>query len=137
MIALVDGFNPRSLWVLSVLLALTLNTGSRRKLFWVGLTFLTVTALVYMAFITGIFTMLHVLPFVGWVRGIVALVMLVNPAWMSQISSSFLVFAVAFGVAGLVLLVHRNLLPRFGIRIGSELAPTVAGQRHHHKRRQR
>ena len=61
--------------------------------------------------------------------------MLVNPAWMSQISSSFLVFAVAFGVAGLVLLVHRNLLPRFGI--GSELAPTVAGQRHHHKRRQR
>ena len=33
MIALVDGFNPRSLWVLSVLLALMLNTGSRRKLF--------------------------------------------------------------------------------------------------------
>lgn len=278
LIALVDGFNPCSLWVLSVLLALTLNTGSRSKLFWVGLTFLTVTALVYMAFITGLFTMFSVLPFVGWVRGIVALaalafaavnikdyfwyksgisftigeeqkpgiyrnirrvltagestwqiigatvvlsagvslvefsctagfpvlwtnllvaqgataltfglllllymliyqidelaiflvavftlkasrlgesegrilklvggllmltlaiVMLVNPAWMNQISSSLLVFALAFGAAGLVLLVHRNLLPRFGIRIGSELAPTAATHRHHHKRRQR
>lgn len=278
LIALVDGFNPCSLWVLSVLLALTLNTGSRRKLFWVGLTFVTVTALVYMAFITGLFTMFRVLPFVGWVRGIVALaalafavvnikdyfwyksgvsftigeeqkpgiyrnmrrvltagestwrimaatvvlaagvslvefsctagfpvlwtnllvaqgttvltfglllllymliyqidelaiflvavftlkasrlgesegrilklvggllmltlaiVMLVNPAWMNQISSSLVVFAIAFGAAALVLWVHRNLLPRLGIRIGSELAPTVATQRQHHKRRRR
>lgn len=276
LIALVDGFNPCSLWVLSVLLALTLNTGSRRKLFWVGLTFVTVTALVYMAFITGLFTMFRVLPFVGWVRGIVvlvalafavvnikdyfwyksgisftiadeqkpgiyrnirrvltagestwrimaatvvlaagvslvefsctagfpvlwtnllvaqgataltfglllllymliyqidelgiflvavftlkasrlgesegrilklvggllmltlAIVMLVNPAWMNQISSSLVVFAVAFGTAGLVLLVHRKVLPRFGIRIGSELAPTVATHSRHHKRR--
>ncbi|MCE7984526.1 MAG: thioredoxin [Caldilinea sp. CFX5] len=278
LIALVDGFNPCSLWVLSVLLALTLNTGSRRKLFWVGLTFVTVTALVYMAFITGLFTMFSVLPFVGWVRGIVALaalafaavnikdyfwyksgisftiadeqkpgiyrgirgvltagestwrliaatvvlaagvslvefsctagfpvlwtnllvtqeataltfglllllymliyqidelgiflvavftlkasrlgesqgrilklvggllmltlalVMLVNPAWMNQISSSLLVFAVAFGAAALVLLVHRKVLPYFGIHIGSELAPTVATHGRQHKRRHR
>lgn len=276
LIALVDGFNPCSLWVLSVLLALTINTGSRRKLFWVGLTFVTVTALVYMAFITGLFTMFRVLPFVGWVRGIVALaalafavvnvkdyfwyksgisftiaeeqkpgiyrgirgvltagestwrimaatvvlaagvslvefsctagfpvlwtnllvaqeataltfglllllymliyqidelaiflvavftlkasrlgesegrilklvggllmltlaiVVLVNPAWMNQISSSLLVFAIAFGATALVLLVHRKLLPRFGIRIGSELAPTVATHSRYHKRR--
>lgn len=278
LIALVDGFNPCSLWVLSVLLALTLNTGSRRKLFWVGLTFVTVTALVYMAFITGLFTMFRVLPFVGWVRGIVALaalafaavnikdyfwyksgisftigdeqkpgiyrnmrrvlmadestwqligatvvlaagvslvefsctagfpvlwtnllvaqgataltfglllllymliyqidelgiflvalftlkasrlgeregrilklvggllmltlalVMLINPAWMNQLSSSLLVFAIAFGAAGLVLLVHRKVLPHFGIRIGSELAPTAVTPRHHYKRRHR
>ncbi|MHC1783721.1 MAG: glutaredoxin family protein [Anaerolineaceae bacterium] len=31
LIALVDGFNPCSLWVLSMLLALTLHTGSRKK----------------------------------------------------------------------------------------------------------
>lgn len=276
LIALVDGFNPCSLWVLSVLIALTLNTGSRRKLFWVGLTFLTVTALVYMAFITGLFTMFRVLPFVGWVRGIVALaalafavvnikdyfwyksgisftiadeqkpgiyrdirgiltagestwriiaatvvlaagvslvefsctagfpvlwtnllvaqqvtaltfglllllymliyqidelgiflvalftlksnrlgesegrilklvggllmltlalVMLVNPAWMKQISSSLLVFAIAFVATGIVLVVHRKLLPHFGIRIGSELAPTSGKCLRQHKQR--
>ena len=33
LIAFVDGFNPCSLWVLSMLLALTLHTGSRKKVF--------------------------------------------------------------------------------------------------------
>jgi hypothetical protein len=32
------------------------------------------------------------------------------------------VFAVAFGAALLVLLAHRVILPRFGVRIGSETA---------------
>lgn len=275
LIAFVDGFNPCSLWVLSMLLALTLNTGSRRKILLVGLVFLSVTALVYMAFITGLFTMFSVISFVGWIQGAVALVaiffaavnikdyfwykeglsftiadkqkpgiyrrlrrvlaagdstagligatvvlaagvslvefsctagfpvlwtnllitqqvttatfvallllymliyqldelalflvavvtlkagkleekqgrllkliggmlmltlavvMLINPAWMNQISSSLLIFAVAFAATGLVLLIHRLLLPRWGIRLGSELAP--APRKHSHKRQQ-
>ena len=76
LIAFVDGFNPCSLWVLSVLLALTLNTGSRRRVFLVGIVFLTVTSLVYMAFITGLFTMFSVISFVGWIQVVVALVAL-------------------------------------------------------------
>jgi hypothetical protein len=32
------------------------------------------------------------------------------------------VFAVAFAAAGLVLLVHRVILPRFGVTIGTEFA---------------
>lgn len=74
LIAFVDGFNPCSLWVLSVLLALTLHTGSRRKVFIIGLVFLTVTSLVYVLFIAGLFTMFTVISFVGWIRIIVALV---------------------------------------------------------------
>ena len=76
LIAFVDGFNPCFLWVLSVLLALTLNTGSRRRVFLVGIVFLTVTSLVYMAFITGLFTMFSVISFVGWIQIAVALVAL-------------------------------------------------------------
>lgn len=45
-IAFVDGFNPCSLWVLSVLLALMLHTDSRKKVLIIGLLFLTVTSLV-------------------------------------------------------------------------------------------
>lgn len=75
-IAFVDGFNPCSLWVLSVLLALTLHTGSRKKVFIIGLIFLTVTSLVYVLFIAGLFTMFTVISFVGWIRVIVALVAL-------------------------------------------------------------
>jgi hypothetical protein len=51
-----------------------------------------------------------------------AAVMLFNPSLMNQVSTSLLVFAVAFAAALLVLLVHRVILPRFGVRIGSEAA---------------
>jgi thiol-disulfide isomerase/thioredoxin len=77
LIALVDGFNPCSVWVLTMLLALTLHTGSRRKVILIGLIFLTVTAAIYGLFITGLFTMFTVLSFTGWIQVIVALVALV------------------------------------------------------------
>ncbi len=76
LIAIVDGFNPCSLWVLSVLMALTLHTGSRKKVLVVGLVFLTVTAAVYVLFIAGLFTMLTVVSFLGWIQVVVALVAL-------------------------------------------------------------
>jgi glutaredoxin len=73
LIALVDGFNPCSLWALTMLLALTLHTGSRRKVLIIGLIFLTVTAAVYGFFITGLFTVFTVLSFTGWIQAAVAL----------------------------------------------------------------
>lgn len=76
LIAFVDGVNPCSLWVLSVLLALTIHTGSRRKVFIIGAVFLTVTSLVYVLFIAGLFTMFTVLDWVPWIQVVVALVAL-------------------------------------------------------------
>jgi hypothetical protein len=49
-----------------------------------------------------------------------AAVMLVNPAWMNELGSSLVVFAVALGIFLLVLLVHRVILPRLGIALGSD-----------------
>ena len=264
LIAFVDGFNPCSLWVLGILLALTLHTGSRKKVFIIGLVFLTVTSLVYALFIAGLFTMFTIVSFAPWIRIVIALValffaavnikdyfwykegisftiadekkpglyksmrrvlnagdsmpgligativmsagaslvefsctagfpvlwtnllaaqgvtaltfvallglymviyqfdemaifmaavvslraskleekqgrilklvggmlmltlavvMLVNPNLMNRVTTSLLVFALAFAAAGLVLLVHRVILPRFGVRIGTEFAP--------------
>ncbi len=76
LISFVDGFNPCSVWVLTMLLTLTLHTGSRRKVLLIGLIFLTVTAAVYGLFITGLFTMFTVVNFVDWVQVVVALVAL-------------------------------------------------------------
>jgi hypothetical protein len=76
LIAFVDGFNPCSVWVLSMLLALTLHTGSRKKVLIIGLIFLTVTALVYALFIAGLFSVLKVVSFIGWVQVVVSLVAL-------------------------------------------------------------
>lgn len=75
-IAFVDGFNPCSVWVLTMLLALTLHTGSREKVLVIGLVFLTVTALVYALFIAGLFTIFTFTSFVTWVQIVVALVAL-------------------------------------------------------------
>ncbi len=76
-IALVDGFNPCSLWVLTMLLALTLHTGSRKKVFVIGFVFLTVTAAIYALFIAGLFSVLSISSFMGWIRILVALIALV------------------------------------------------------------
>lgn len=76
LIAFIDGFNPCSLWVLSMLLALTIHTGSRRKVFIIGAVFLTVTSLVYVLFIAGLFTMFTVLDWIPWIQVLVAAVAL-------------------------------------------------------------
>ena len=76
LIALVDGFNPCSLWVLTVLIALSLRAGSRRRMMLVGLTFITVTAGIYALFIAGLFTVFTVVAFAPWIRVLVALVAL-------------------------------------------------------------
>lgn len=77
LIAFVDGFNPCSLWVLSMLMALVLHTGSRKKVLLIGLIFLTVTAGIYALFIAGLFSVLRLVSFMGWVQGLVAGVALV------------------------------------------------------------
>lgn len=74
LIAVVDGVNPCSLWVLSVLLALTLRTGSRRTIAVIGLVFIFVTALVYALFIAGLFSIFSVVSFAPWVRVVVAVI---------------------------------------------------------------
>ncbi len=76
LIALVDGVNPCSIWVLTMLLALTLHTGSRKKIILIGIVFLTVTALIYALFIAGLFTVLSVVSFVGWIQVVVAIMAL-------------------------------------------------------------
>jgi thiol-disulfide isomerase/thioredoxin len=73
LIAFVDGFNPCSLWVLSILLALVIHTGSRRRIALVGSTFLLVTAAVYGLFIAGLFKVFTVVDFLGTIQGVVAL----------------------------------------------------------------
>jgi cytochrome c biogenesis protein CcdA/glutaredoxin len=75
-IGFVDGFNPCSLWVLSVLLALTLHSGSRKKILVVGLTFLIVTTIVYSLFITGVFTLFSYIGYLKWIQVGVALIAL-------------------------------------------------------------
>jgi cytochrome c biogenesis protein CcdA len=70
-IAFIDGFNPCSLWVLTLLLGLVIRSGSRRRIALVGLSFLLTTATIYGAFIAGMFGILALVVHLGWVRWLV------------------------------------------------------------------
>lgn len=72
LISFVDGFNPCSLWVLSILLALVLHSGSRKRIMLVGVTFLTVTATAYILFIVGLFGVFSFLGSLAWIQLAVA-----------------------------------------------------------------
>lgn len=71
LIGLVDGFNPCSLWVLTVLLGVTVRAG-REKVLAVGLTFLPVTALVYGLFIAGVLSIFSYVSHLDEIRVAVA-----------------------------------------------------------------
>lgn len=73
LIALLDGINPCSLWVLTFLLGMVVHTGSRRKMLLVGSVFLVTTALIYGMFIVGVVQAMALLSFVPWIRVVVAL----------------------------------------------------------------
>lgn len=70
-IAFVDGFNPCSLWVLTLLLGLVIHSGSRGRVALVGLTFLATTAAIYGGFIAGLFGILGLVLHLGWLRWLV------------------------------------------------------------------
>ena len=74
LISFVDGFNPCSIWVLSMLLAITLNTRSRKKVLIIGFVFIFVTALIYALFVGGLFTVFTFIGYIGWIQLVVALI---------------------------------------------------------------
>jgi hypothetical protein len=49
-----------------------------------------------------------------------SIVMLIDPALMNNLDSSLIIFGAAFLATCLVLVIHRLLLPKIGIRVGSE-----------------
>lgn len=73
-IGFVDGVNPCSLWVLSLLLAIVAGRGSRGRVLLVGGTFLAVTAAMYALYMAGMYSAASYLGGMGWLRVVVAAV---------------------------------------------------------------
>ena len=73
-IGLVDGMNPCSLWVITVLLAIVVRTGARGRVIAIGTTYLVVTALMYGLFILGVYSALGLIAHLTAVQVVVAVV---------------------------------------------------------------
>jgi len=71
-IGFVDGVNPCSLWVLSILLALVLHSGSRRRVLLVGSAFLLVTTALYGLYVVGAYSLLSYASYISWIQRAVA-----------------------------------------------------------------
>ena len=76
-IGLVDGVNPCSLWVLTMLLAMVIHTDSRKKTLIIGFVYLFITAAIYALFILGVFSLLSYVRFLKWIQIVVACITLV------------------------------------------------------------
>lgn len=75
----IDGFNPCAMWVLIFLITMLFNMKDRKKMWFLGITFLVTSALVYLLFMfawLGITTQL--LTKVSWFRKLIAAVALVG-----------------------------------------------------------
>ncbi|MDD5053775.1 MAG: hypothetical protein PHG04_00145 [Candidatus Nanoarchaeia archaeon] len=75
-IAIMDGVNPCSLWMIMFLLGIVLYTGSRKKILLIGLTFLITTTVVYGIFMVGLLNILYYVGFVFWIRLFIGLLAL-------------------------------------------------------------
>jgi hypothetical protein len=73
-IGFVDGINPCSLWVISILLAIVIRTGSRRRVIAIGSAFLLVTAAMYALYMAGIYSALTVIGYLGGIQIVVGAV---------------------------------------------------------------
>lgn len=71
-IGFVDGINPCSLWVISVLLTIVVRTADRRRVVAVGTTFLLVTAAMYALYMFGIYSALAVASHLTTIQYVVA-----------------------------------------------------------------
>ena len=78
LIAIIDGFNPCTIWVLTFLLVLLTSVShSRERLFIVGFCFLAVVFVVYFLFMAAWLNIFLFMGYVGFLRIVVAIIALI------------------------------------------------------------
>jgi thiol-disulfide isomerase/thioredoxin len=79
-VGFLDGFNPCSMWSLLVMLTLVIATGSRKKVWLVGWTFIIVSAISYFVFMSAWLNLFMFLGYLVIIRVIVGIIAIVSGA---------------------------------------------------------
>src|SRR5574344_1511802 len=77
-IGFIDGFNPCAMWVLIFLITMLMNMNDKKKMWILGITFLTASALVYLLFMLAWISIIGNLASIVWFRLFIALVALIG-----------------------------------------------------------
>lgn len=88
-IAVLDGFNPCAMWVLLFLLALLINVHSRKKMLWIGGTFILASGVVYYLLLTAWLNLFLAISYINLIRVTIGVLALGAGIWQIR---SFITF---------------------------------------------
>ena len=77
-IGFIDGFNPCAMWVLIFLITMLMNMQNKKRMWALGITFLTTSAAVYLLIMFAWLTLIGSLTSIAWFRTAIALVALIG-----------------------------------------------------------
>lgn len=77
LIAFVDGFNPCAMWILVFLITMLINMRDRKKLYILGTTFIFVSGLMYLFFLSAWFNFFKFIGYVYWIKVIIGIVAII------------------------------------------------------------
>ena len=80
-IAALDGFNPCAMWVLLFLLALLINVHSRKKMIWIGGTFIIASGVVYYLLLSAWLNLFLAISYISLIRIIIGVLALGAGVW--------------------------------------------------------
>lgn len=78
LIAFVDGFNPCAMWILVFLITMLINMKDKKKLYILGTTFIFVSGLMYLVFLSAWFNFFKFVGYVYWIKVIVGIVAIIS-----------------------------------------------------------
>lgn len=78
LIAFVDGFNPCAMWILVFLITMLINMKDKKKLYILGTTFIFVSGLMYLVFLSAWFNFFKFVGYVYWIKVIIGIVAIIS-----------------------------------------------------------
>lgn len=78
LIAFVDGFNPCATWILVFLITMLINMKDKKKLYILGTTFIFVSGLMYLVFLSAWFNFFKFVGYVYWIKVIIGIVAIIS-----------------------------------------------------------
>lgn len=78
LIAFVDGFNPCAMWILVFLITMLINMKDKKKLYILGATFIFVSGLMYLVFLSAWFNFFKFVGYVYWIKVIIGIVAIIS-----------------------------------------------------------
>ena len=80
-LGLVDGFNPCAMWILIFLISMLIGSKNRKRMIWLGVLFLTTSAVIYGLFMTAWLSVMLTMTQINIIKILIGLVAIGGASW--------------------------------------------------------